>query len=710
MRRLLPATTTASCSTARDAWPDPCSRWQPQGSPRPLAASRRRRLRLDRRGGRRSRSTTSSSTSSTSARSREEGTFDGVIPRLAGLRELGVTAIELMPVATFPGSRGWGYDGLYLFAPHTDYGGPKDSRGSSTPRTRGPRRRSSTSSTTTSGPGNEALAGVRPVLHRPVTRPRGATRSTSTRARRARVGDPERRALGPRLRRRRPPARRGSRRSRTTPPATCSPSWPSASTPSIPRALVISEMELGRLPAAPGVGPRRDVARQPPPRAARCPDRGAGRLLRGLRRLNVPHRGRLSRPEADADRGVRPEPRPGRQPRARRPASAGEAAPGRGCRALQPLHAAPLPGRGVRRDARRSSTSPTTATRSSPTATREGRRREFAHFAGFAGEVPDPQDAATSSAPGSTPRATPEELYVATAPPAARAAARAGDRQWTRRPHARASPRRAPTLRRGLRQRARSSSTREALARASVSARPGVGRRGNQLLALLRARREGRALPLRRGGPRDALRAHRAHGVQLARLPLRASARASATATASTAPGPREHGQRFNPAKLLIDPYAKSIEGPILWDRGNTLPVPARRRGRRSRADDEDDSRRDPEVVVIDAALRLAGRPAARRRPWNETVIYEVHVEGVHEADRGRARGAARHLRRPRVRAGARVPPSLGVTAVELLPIHHIADEPPARAAGSRTTGATARSATSRRTRSTRRPAGAASR
>ena len=54
----------------------------------------------------------------------EDGTFDAVVPHLRGLRELGVTAIELMPVATFPGERGWGYDGLYLFAPHRAYGGP----------------------------------------------------------------------------------------------------------------------------------------------------------------------------------------------------------------------------------------------------------------------------------------------------------------------------------------------------------------------------------------------------------------------------------------------------------------------------------------------------------------------------------------------------------------------------------------------------------
>jgi maltooligosyltrehalose trehalohydrolase len=54
----------------------------------------------------------------------EEGTFEAAIPHLGDLRELGVTAIELMPVATFPGNRGWGYDGVYAFAPHPAYGGP----------------------------------------------------------------------------------------------------------------------------------------------------------------------------------------------------------------------------------------------------------------------------------------------------------------------------------------------------------------------------------------------------------------------------------------------------------------------------------------------------------------------------------------------------------------------------------------------------------
>lgn len=53
-----------------------------------------------------------------------EGTFDGVAAHLDHLVELGVDALELMPVASFPGRHGWGYDGVHLFAPHAPYGGP----------------------------------------------------------------------------------------------------------------------------------------------------------------------------------------------------------------------------------------------------------------------------------------------------------------------------------------------------------------------------------------------------------------------------------------------------------------------------------------------------------------------------------------------------------------------------------------------------------
>jgi len=53
-----------------------------------------------------------------------QGTFDAIIPRIYELRDLGITAIELMPVAQFPGSRNWGYDGVYPYAVQNSYGGP----------------------------------------------------------------------------------------------------------------------------------------------------------------------------------------------------------------------------------------------------------------------------------------------------------------------------------------------------------------------------------------------------------------------------------------------------------------------------------------------------------------------------------------------------------------------------------------------------------
>lgn len=54
-----------------------------------------------------------------------EGTFDAVIPRLADLKDSGINAIEIMPVAQFPGDRNWGYDGVHPFAVQISYGGPE---------------------------------------------------------------------------------------------------------------------------------------------------------------------------------------------------------------------------------------------------------------------------------------------------------------------------------------------------------------------------------------------------------------------------------------------------------------------------------------------------------------------------------------------------------------------------------------------------------
>ena len=79
--------------------------------------------------------------------------------------------------------------------------------------------------------------------------------------------------------------------------------------------------------------------------------------------------------------------------------------------------------------------------------------------------------------------------------------------------------------------------------------------------------------------------------------------------------------------------------------------------------------------MVIDPRFDWEGdRPL--RTPWNQTVIYETHVKGFTMLRPGRARGPARHVRRawPTEDAIAHLK-ALGVTAVELLPVHHIADE-----------------------------------
>src|SRR5207245_1552830 len=56
------------------------------------------------------------------------GTFEAIVAHLPHLVDLGVTAVELMPVAEFPGSRNWGYDGVHLFAAQSTYGGPRGLR------------------------------------------------------------------------------------------------------------------------------------------------------------------------------------------------------------------------------------------------------------------------------------------------------------------------------------------------------------------------------------------------------------------------------------------------------------------------------------------------------------------------------------------------------------------------------------------------------
>ena len=135
-----------------------------------------------------------------------------------------------------------------------------------------------------------------------------------------------------------------------------------------------------------------------------------------------------------------------------------------------------------------------------------------------------------------------------------------------------------------------------------------------------------------------------------------------------------EQGHRFNPHKLLIDPYAKAIEGPVDFDAANTLPYVPGGEDADLEADDEDDAAAIPKCVVVDPAFDWEG-DWHLSTPWHETVIYEVHTKGFtqrHPGVREDLRGTYASLASEEAIAHFR---SLGVTAVELLPIHHIADE-----------------------------------
>jgi len=134
-------------------------------------------------------------------------------------------------------------------------------------------------------------------------------------------------------------------------------------------------------------------------------------------------------------------------------------------------------------------------------------------------------------------------------------------------------------------------------------------------------------------------------------------------------------GHRFNAHKLLIDPYAKAVEGPVLWDRANVLPyVPSLDPDADLEADDEDDAEAIPKCVVIDPSFEWED-DAPPDRPWNETVIYEAHVKGLtklHPEVRDDLRGTYGALASEPTVAYLR---DLGITAIELLPVHHIVDE-----------------------------------
>jgi glycogen operon protein len=132
-------------------------------------------------------------------------------------------------------------------------------------------------------------------------------------------------------------------------------------------------------------------------------------------------------------------------------------------------------------------------------------------------------------------------------------------------------------------------------------------------------------------------------------------------------------GLRFNPNKLLIDPYAKAIAGTVRWDQ----PVFGYRLKHRAvdlTFDEQDDARGVPKGVVIDPTFDWEGDDLLRL-PWNESIIYELHVKGFtqqHPDIPERLRGTYAGLAHP---VAIDYLKQLGITAVELLPVHDFLDD-----------------------------------
>ena len=134
-------------------------------------------------------------------------------------------------------------------------------------------------------------------------------------------------------------------------------------------------------------------------------------------------------------------------------------------------------------------------------------------------------------------------------------------------------------------------------------------------------------------------------------------------------------GHRFNANKLSLDPYASAIDGDVDWSAANVLPyIPSGRHDDDLEFDDEDDVDAMPRCVVTDPRFDWegVGKP---HTPWHDTVIYELHVKGftkqmtaLPEHLRGTYAGLASDEAIGYLK-------DLGVTAVELLPVHQFTSE-----------------------------------
>ena len=135
--------------------------------------------------------------------------------------------------------------------------------------------------------------------------------------------------------------------------------------------------------------------------------------------------------------------------------------------------------------------------------------------------------------------------------------------------------------------------------------------------------------------------------------------------------GPLEpsHGHRFNPTKLLIDPYARAIEGDVDWG-PEVFAYDFDSSDEDLSISDADDSWRIPKSVVVDTSFYWED-DTPPRTPWHETVIYEAHVKGLtmnNPSIPPELRGTYAGVAHPSTIEHLQL---LDVTAIELMPVHH---------------------------------------
>ncbi|HEX2203674.1 MAG TPA: glycogen debranching protein GlgX [Longimicrobium sp.] len=138
-------------------------------------------------------------------------------------------------------------------------------------------------------------------------------------------------------------------------------------------------------------------------------------------------------------------------------------------------------------------------------------------------------------------------------------------------------------------------------------------------------------------------------------------------------------GHRCNPFKLLVDPYARALAGPVDWtarERGEGMPFGyiLEQPGEDWVLDDDADDGAVPKGVVVDNAFDWQGDEPPLI-PWHETVIYEAHVKGLtmlHPEVPEEIRGTYAAVSHPAI---VEYLQGLGVTAIELLPVHELVDD-----------------------------------